>query len=138
MATGKVINKISNRLRRRSHVIQKSIGITGAQGTVLDYILVEGMERDIYQKDIEQEFGLRPSTATQILKSLEAEKLICRVADEQDGRWKRIIFTKEAEKIRSLLKQEVEDTEDLLLQGISQEEQRLFMDIAERMLKNLE
>ena len=44
----------------------------------------------------------------------------------------------EAEKIRSLLKQEVEDTENLLLQGISQEEQRLFMDIAERMLKNLE
>ena len=138
MNTGKVINKISNRLRRRSHVIQKAAGITGAQGMVLDYILVEGMERNIYQKDIEKEFGLRPSTATELLKSLEGEKLISRVADEQDGRWKKIIFTKEAEKIRDILKSEVEETEALLLKGISIEEQKLFMDIAEKMLKNLE
>ena len=138
MDTGKLINKISNRLRRRSHIIQKAVGITGSQGMVLDYILVEGMERNIYQKDIEKEFGLRPSTATELLKSLEGEKLICRVADEQDGRWKKIIFTKEAEKIRDILKSEVEESEALLLRGISSEEQKIFIDIAEKMLRNLE
>ena len=41
MQTGKLINGISNRLRRRSQVVQKRIGISGAQGNVLDYILVE-------------------------------------------------------------------------------------------------
>ena len=39
METGKVINKISNRLRRRSKKIQESIGISGAKGNILNYIL---------------------------------------------------------------------------------------------------
>ena len=67
MQTGKKINQISNRLRRRSRAIQETIGISGAQGD----ILVESQNRSVYQKDIEQEFGLRPSTATKALKSLK-------------------------------------------------------------------
>ena len=59
METGKVINKISNRLRRRSRAVQEAIGISGAQGNILDYILVEGEKRSIYQKEIEREFGLK-------------------------------------------------------------------------------
>ena len=41
METGKMINRISNRLRRRSLQIQTKLGISGAQGNVLDYILIE-------------------------------------------------------------------------------------------------
>ena len=40
METGKMINRISNRLRRRSLQIQTKLGISGAQGNVLDYILI--------------------------------------------------------------------------------------------------
>lgn len=76
MQTGKKINQISNRLRRRSRAIQETIGISGAQGNILNYILVESQNRSVYQKDIEQEFGLRPSTATETLKSLEKNGLI--------------------------------------------------------------
>ena len=71
MDTGKVINKISNRLRRRSVALQEKLGMSGAQGNILNYILVESQNRSVYQKDIEQEFGLRPSTATEALKSLK-------------------------------------------------------------------
>ena len=42
MDTGKVINKISNRLRRRSVALQEKLGMSGAQGTILNYILVDG------------------------------------------------------------------------------------------------
>ena len=76
MQTGKKINQISNRLRRRSRAIQETIGISGAQGNILNYILVESQNRSVYQKDIEQEFGLRPSTATETLKSLEKNGLM--------------------------------------------------------------
>ena len=54
MQTGKKINQISNRLRRRSRAIQETIGISGAQGNILNYILVESQNRSVYQKDIEQ------------------------------------------------------------------------------------
>ena len=76
MQTGKKINQISNRLRRRSRAIQETIEISGAQGNILNYILVESQNRSVYQKDIEQEFGLRPSTATKALKSLKKNELM--------------------------------------------------------------
>lgn len=50
MQTGKKINQISNRLRRRSRAIQETIGISGAQGNILNYILVESQNRSVYQK----------------------------------------------------------------------------------------
>ena len=76
MQTGKKINQISNRFRRRSRAIQEIIGISGARGNILNYILVESQNRSVYQKDIEQEFGLRPSTATEALKSLKKNELM--------------------------------------------------------------
>lgn len=138
METGKIINKISNQLRRRSRIVQESVGISGAKGRLLSYILVEGRERNIYQRDIEKEFCLRPSTATEALKALEMEELIERIPDENDGRWKKIVFTSKAEEIRNALQSEIEQTEALLLKGISKEEQRLFLQLAEKMLENLE
>nr|WP_207742279.1 MULTISPECIES: MarR family transcriptional regulator [Clostridia] len=133
-----MINMISNRLRRRSMAVQESVGISGSQGNILDYILVEGMKRKVYQKDIEREFGLRPPTASEVLKALEKRELICRVPDEEDGRWKRIVFTKKAEKIHEALRREIEESEALLLRGISREEQETFLEIAGKMLKNLD
>lgn len=138
METGKMINRISNRLRRRSKKAQETIGITGAKGNILDYILVESEKHNVYQKEIEKEFGLRPSTATEVLKSLEDAGLIVRVPDETDGRFKKIVFTQKAEEIRSALREEIEESEEILLRGISPEEQACFMRITTKMLENLE
>ncbi|WP_373263153.1 MarR family winged helix-turn-helix transcriptional regulator [Hungatella hathewayi] len=138
MDTGKLINKISIRLRRRSERMGKNLGITEVQGRILDFILVDGRDRPLYQKDIEKEFGLRPSTATELLKTLESRKMIQRVSSEEDGRYKKIQFTEAAEDIRLALQQEIRKTEGLLVEGISREELNTFMKVAEKMLENLE
>lgn len=138
METGKMINRISNRLRRRSKKVQEAIGITGAKGNILDYILVESEKHNVYQKEIEKEFGLRPSTATEVLKNLEAEELIVRIPDELDGRYKKIVFTKKAEQIRNDLREEIRKSEEILLRGISEQEREIFMKITAKMLENLE
>ena len=138
METGKIINQISNRLRRRSRKVQESIGISGAQGNILDYILVESAHRSIYQKEIEQEFGLRPSTATEALKLLEAKELICRIPEEKDSRYKRIVFTPKAMAVQESLRKEIRESEAILLRGIAPEEQEYFLEIAGKMLKNLD
>lgn len=138
METGKMINRISNRLRRRSANVQKKVNVTGAQGNVLDYILVESTKRAVYQKDIEKEFGLRPSTATELLRGLEGKKLITRIPDENDGRYKRIVFQEKAAGIQDALREEIEESEALLLKGITKEEQEFFMRIAQKMLENLD
>lgn len=138
MDTGKVINKISNRLRRRSVALQEKLGMSGAQGNILNYILVDGRKRPVYQKDIEKEFGLRPSTATEALKNLEVKSLICRISEKQDGRLKRIELTSKAEEIRHLITSEIAESENLLLKGITEEERRIFIEIGKKMLKNLD
>lgn len=138
MDTGKLINKISIRLRRRSEKMGKNLGITEVQGRILDFILVDGRDQPLYQKDIEKEFGLRPSTATELLKTLESRKMIQRVSSEEDGRYKKIQFTEAAEDIRLALQQEIQKTEGLLVEGISREDLNTFMKVAEKMLENLE
>ena len=138
METGKMINKISHRLRRRSQAVQKTVGISEAQGRILDYILVEGARRPVYPKDIEKEFDLRSSTVTGALTALETEGLIARVPDERYGRLKKLVLTPKADGIREALQKEIEETESRMLRGISEEERALFLELAERMLKNLE
>lgn len=138
MDTGKMINRISNRLRRRSAKIQATVGISGAQGMILDYILVESVNHPIYQKDVEKEFGLRPSTATGVLNELEQKGMIRREADPGDGRRKKVVFTRQAQAINQKLKSQILESEELLLKGISEEERRIFMDISARMLENLD
>ncbi len=138
METGKIINQISNRLRSRSQVVHTQLGIGSAQGKLLNYVLVESVHHPVYQKDLENEFGLRASTITEMLNALERKELISRIADEQDGRYKKIVFTEKALVMKDLIRQEVEGTESLLLQGISPEEEREFMRIARKMLGNLD
>lgn len=138
METGIIINKISHRLRRRSQAVQESIGISEAQGRILNYILAEGSRRNVYQKDIEEEFDLRPPTASSILRSLEKQEMISRVPDETDGRLKKLIFTEKADKIRLALEEEIVETERRLLDGITDEEQKMFLRLAEKMFHNLE
>ena len=138
MQTGKLINMISIRLRRRSGKTGRLLGITEAQGRILEFILVESKDKPLFQKDIEKEFDLRPSTATELLKTLEEQKMIQRVSSEHDARYKEILFTETAEHIRLALQQEIQRTEEQLVRGIPTEELDVFMRVAGKMLLNLD
>ena len=133
-----MINCISNRLRNRSQEVHTQLGIGSAQGKILNYVLVESEAHSVYQKDLEREFGLRPSTVTEMLNALEQKKLIQRVSDEWDGRYKKIVFTEKARSMKDRIRQEVEETEHSLLQGITEQEKQEFLRIAGKMLQNLE
>lgn len=52
--------------------------LTAMQKHVLKFILLETLHSDIYQKDIEEEFQIRKSTATGILQLMEKKGFIYR------------------------------------------------------------
>ena len=81
---------------------------------------------------------LRPPTACCFLRNLEKQEMISRVPDETDGRLKKLIFTEKADKIRLALEEEIVETERRLLDGITDEEQKMFLRLAEKMFHNLE
>ena len=138
METGKIINRISNRLQRFSPDTQNKLGIGQAQANILRFLLLETAKHSTYQVDIEKEFGLRPPTVTETLKTLEKKDLIRRIPDENDGRKKKIIITEKTLSMDDGVKWQVEKSEKVLLQGITKEEQEQFMKIAKKMLHNLE
>lgn len=138
MDTGKIINQISARLRRRSVKTGRLLGITESQGRILEFILVESVHRQLCQKDIEKEFDLRPSTVTGLLKNLEDGGMIQRTSSEHDGRYKWIQFTEAAGHIRQALQRQIRRTEEQMTMGITGEELELFMKVAGRMLENLD
>ena len=49
MDTGRLINKLSNCLRRRSAETQKRIHISGTKGQILNYILIESQKHPLYK-----------------------------------------------------------------------------------------
>lgn len=84
------INNLSNKLRRRIDAFASRAIFSGSQGRVLHFVLAQS--HDVFQKDIEEEFGLRPPTATQILKKMEQSGLIRREVTAEDGRMKREVL----------------------------------------------
>ena len=67
--------------------------LTGPQSLILAY-LYNHQNDDVFQKDIELEFNIRRSSATGVLKCLEAHDFIRRETINRDARLKKIILTK--------------------------------------------
>lgn len=58
------INALGKKIRRFCDRNAARLGLTGTQGHVLCFIFIVSQWQDIYQRDIEEEFEIRRSTAT--------------------------------------------------------------------------
>lgn len=136
---GRLIHILSHQMLRNTPArVVESNDLTVMQKHVLNHILLETLHRDVYQKDIEEEFQIRKSTASGILQLMEKNGYIYRESVKQDGRLKRIVPTKKAEDIRPVILDHINKTEKLLLQGISQDHVKLCKQVLWKMHENLE
>lgn len=101
------------------------------------FILARGQECDVFQKDIEEEYSLRPPTATKLLKDMEKNGLIYREAVPYDARLKRIVATEKAMQYQELIHQSLEETEDRLTSGISSQDLAVFFRVINQMIRNM-
>ena len=137
METGKVINRISNRLRRRSAALQETLGMSGAQGNILNFILVEGQKHSIYQKDIEEKFCVTRSTVSKVLKGMESKGLLRRESVSSDARLKRLVLTEEGREINANAAVERIELENRIRDGLSDEEFHTLMHLLKRVADNM-
>ena len=90
MYVGRLIHILSHSMRRHNPTeVMENDDLTTMQKHVLKFILLETMHRDLYQKDVEEEFQVRKPTATGILKLMEKNGYIYRESARQDARLKR-------------------------------------------------
>ena len=93
---GLLIRITSNHLSRAFDHFGSSIGLTGTQVLIIDFLHKFGDGKDVFQKDVEAEFNIRRSSATNILQLMEKSGLIQRAPVTSDARLKKIILTEKA------------------------------------------
>lgn len=127
-----VINLISRFVE--SKAIEE--GVTFVQGRLLHFIRVQDQGL-ICQKDIEKEFNIRGSSATEMLKKLEKYKLIERVEDENDKRSKKIHITDKGIEVDQKIFAGLCKFEDTIKTGIDQEDLEVFFKVLDQLKNNL-
>ena len=137
MHVGRLIHILSHTMKRHNPAeVMENDDLTTMQKHVLKFILLETMHRDLYQKDIEEEFQIRKPTVTGILKLMEKNGYIYRESAKQDARLKQIIPTEKAEKIRPAILKSIEEGEAKMLRGIPKEDVELCKQVLWQMYEN--
>ena len=132
----RTISRLSNKVRRRLDVLSGRYGaLTGAEGRVLNYLLAQ--ESVQFQKDVEEEFDLRASTASEMLKSMERKGFIERQSIAEDARMKKIVITRLGLSFQKQVQSDLSAMDAKIAAGISEEELETFFRVAQIMLKNL-
>ncbi len=134
-SAARYVSKLSNKLRRKLEMLSSRNEFSGSQGRALHFLLAQ--TGDIFQKDIEEEYSIRPSTATELLKQMEKNGLLIREPAPYDNRLKRIVLTDKALVYKDQVVKELTDLEETLVRGIPEEKLEVFFEVIEKMMDNL-
>ncbi len=134
------VRRLSNYIKRdieKSSATGKIVLPKGVNGWAIHYFY-ENRDKQVFQRDFENRFSIRRSTASNILKTMEQNGFIERVSVLNDARLKQIILTEKAIKIHEEIMRDIERRELKLRKGISDEEIDQFLSMINRFVANLE
>lgn len=138
---GYEIKTINNLIERKiisdSKMSNNNNLITMMQGKIMKYLFVN-KENKIFQKDIEEELKLRRSTVSGILKTMEKNGLIFRMANNTDARKKQVILTEKSLLKGKEIKEKMIIFEKRLRKNITDEELNIFFQVTNKIKKNIE
>lgn len=138
-------NDIGRQLGCLHHLIKREIEnessteiirISAANGYILFY-LHDNKGKDVFQKDLEEYFGITRSTASKILSLMEAKGLIRRGTVAGDARLKKLTITENGEEMRNILIEKRKRVEEKLTLGFTDEEIMQLYNYLHRMKDNM-
>lgn len=132
------INHIISRKMDASVINAIDDNLTISQAYVIDFISIEGKNKEIFQKDLEREFDLKRSSVSLMLNNMEKSDLIERVPVTEDARLKKIVLTENSKKIYEKISIAIDSIENRLSEDITQEEIEVFQRVLEKIRNNLE
>lgn len=136
---GAEIKAVHNLLKREIKslpVYRNNEHITKMQKMIIIY-LGERQEKDIFQRDLEEVFSIRRSTATGILKLMEKNELIRRECVSYDARLKKIVLTERSLDIKKEITEEIKLHDKKLSKDISKKDLEVFFKVMNQIRKNL-
>ena len=136
---------IGFQIRTLSHLVKRRVDKmafsgedqpTGMQGWILGY-LYENRDREVFQRDIQEQFTIRRSTVTGILQLMEKNGLIVRSSVERDARLKKLELTPRGAELHERVTRSIREVEDGLSQCLTQEEKKAFLEICGKLRAHL-
>ncbi len=137
---GLSVRRLSNLIKRDVENSRIKLGldpVKGVNGWAIAYFF-ENRGKDIFQKDFEEKFSIRGSTASRILKTMEQKGFIERVSVENDARLKKIVLTEKAVDIHKRITKEIENREKRMRNGIDEQELKIFFKVMQKVTANME
>ncbi len=132
----RALNNAIKRDNERTHPRELDAS-TGIHGWAIGYFY-RNRDKDVFQRDFEDEFSIRRSTATKMLQLMEKNGLIVRSAVDYDARLKKITLTEKAVEIHNLIVADIENREKRISKDISKEELKSFLATLKKLRANLE
>lgn len=135
------IKCVSNLIKRFVNIVSSEYdlhGLTSQHMRILGYIAFQHNNgSDVFQKDIENQLNIRPSTATVMLKVLEKNGYIIKETVKSDARLKRLILTEKADEITSKGIEIMKEVNNRVTKGIPEENLDIFFSVLEQIKSNL-
>ena len=121
-------------LQKKIMAVLKPLGLSTGQPKVLDHLRYHN---GASQKDIAHACHIEPASLTSILNRMEEKGLIERKMLNGNRRTFHIFMTESGKKNQKLVEETFEKIEETALNNISEEEQKVFMEIFHRIYRNL-
>lgn len=138
---GFFVKKISNHIEREMYNQYKNYSlkdITLMNIMIINFLATVDKDKEVFQKDIEEEFYINKATASKMLSLMEEKNLIERVPLENDGRLKKIVVLEKGESLKIVGKEIINNLENKLKKDITQEELNIFKKVCRLLIKNME
>lgn len=130
-------NMMKRRLDHEVYEVTKDDSISGANTQIVGY-LVANSSSEIYQKDIEKAFSLRPSTVSANLRLMEKKGFVTRKYSTVDTRLKRVLPTEKAVELNEKVNSKGYELEENFKKVLSVEEQDILMKLLKKVISALE
>lgn len=132
--------RMNNRIVRCIHsgLVREGFDeITIMHGWILGF-LYDNSDKKVYQRDLEKQFGIAKSTATNILKLMEKKGYVMRVQDDGDARLKMLKLTRLGRDTQQRVMRVIDGLHDSMEKGITDEERKTFYNILDKITHNIE
>ncbi len=110
--------------------------ITGTNGWIIGY-LDHNSHRDVYQRDLEDAFGITRSTVSKVVNLMVQKGLIERSGVEHDARLKKLTLTDRSRELISVMHKDNAMLESVMMQGFSETEKTQLLEYISRMKNNM-
>lgn len=110
--------------------------VSGTNGRIIRF-LSDRENTDVYQRDLEKEFGITRSTASRVLTLMEQKGLITRSGVAHDARLKKLTLTPRARSYSDMMHLNGEQMNRQLLKGFTPEETEQLFSFLDRLQHNV-